>query len=176
MNSVTEDIIRRAAAEGLEKCLARITGTAPGTWRLGEVRVFSGALPALPLGADAVRVKVRGAASFTTALLFAPDAAEHIAACFVEEGLFRSFGPDRAEVTLIEVGNIVLNALINSLLRALKKSAIPSVPEYVKAAGAGLGGNAPAAVLAELTISCAGREARARVLAVMPEAPAGGMP
>ncbi|MCM2267229.1 MAG: hypothetical protein NDI60_05565, partial [Elusimicrobiales bacterium] len=154
MNNATETDIARLAREGICKCLGKFNTVSNGAWTLTGLKVFTAPLPqalraycAGHKAPDAVRVTVKGAPAISTLLLFGRADAEHINLCFVKEKLYVSFGPDRESVTLLEIGNILLNALANSLLKAFQKSAIPSVPERVPAepaaaapAGADAGG------------------------------------
>lgn len=137
MRTTTETELARLAEAELKKCLLRMTGASPGAWQLTGVRIFSGtARDALkrtefeaPHGA-AIRVKIKGDPSFTTALLYDPKDTKHISGCFTEEAYYGHLSDDQPEVTITEIGNIMLNALANALLRAFSMNAIPSVPAF----------------------------------------------
>jgi hypothetical protein len=139
MNTTDQDTLARLTAAGFEKCLLRMTAVCPGSWQLAGVRVYSGtARDAFrrdekgnaPVGA--LRVKIKGDRPFITALLFRPEDTVHISGCFAEGGFYEQAGADQTDSTIVEIGNIVLNALANALLRAFRKTAIPSVPAYFK--------------------------------------------
>lgn len=188
MNITNEDTLKRVAAAGLEKCLAKIAKVSNCAWQLEEVRVFSGK------GRDAlsrrggegpvaaIRIKIAGASPFITTLLFNPEDTKHISRCFAEESYYGTLDADQPDVTIIEIGNIVLNALANSLLRVFKRSAIPSVPAYFTgstgAAEAWLGAG-PAVftiVSAAFTMRRDGRSAAAEIMAFLPPALAAEAP
>lgn len=163
------DIIAQAAGKGMEKCLARLNGASPGSWRLAALGTSeAGRIPAEPGEAPlAVRVSVSGRPRMTTLLLLAPGDAEHVNRCFVEDGLYAAFGPDRREITLLELGNILLNALINALMNACSMTAVPSVPELIPPEEAAAAGGA--AVHARLSAGRDGREAQVLLLAFVPD-------
>jgi hypothetical protein len=182
MNTMNENSLARIAGTGLEKCLRKMNSVSPGEWRLENLRAFSGMLPdaagCLPAGgAHAVRVTVHSVPPFDTLLLFGAEDLEHIYRCFVSDRLSAAIPGNRHEVTLIELGNIILNALVNALLKSMNKSAIPSVPEYFKADPSAIAtrlGSRNAGTLtivsATLAIERGGRTASAEVLALLPEA------
>ncbi len=181
MNITNKDTLKLLAAAGLEKCLLRLTKVTPGTWLLSGVRVFSGTVrdavrrkegEAQP-GA-AIRVKIKGPIPFTTALLFNPADTKYISGCFAEDSVYGTLIADQPEVTIIEIGNIVLNALANSLLKAFNRSAVPSVPAYFQGGpGAieewlGVGPAEFTVVSAAFTMQRGGVSARAEILAFLP--------
>lgn len=134
---MNEEALAGLARTGLEKCLLRMTEVSPGTWRLGEVRVFRGEVreairPREHDGkpAAAIRIKIKGDPPFSTAILFDPADIKHISRCFAEDLFYGPVSEEQPDVTVIEIGNILLNALVNSLLRAFGKSAVPSVPAH----------------------------------------------
>ncbi|MDO8805276.1 MAG: hypothetical protein Q7R35_12705 [Elusimicrobiota bacterium] len=186
-----EETLKRVTAAGLEKCLLKITEVSRCDWQLAGVRVFSGKVRdavrrkegEAPAGA-AVRIKIRGATPFITAILFNPEDIAHISRCFAEESFYGPLVADQPDVAIVEIGNILLNALANSLLRAFKKSAIPSVPAYFRGEpGAveewlGAGPVVFTIVSAAFTMQREGRTAAAEILAFLPpplaaEAPPG---
>ncbi len=185
MNSKKNVILKDLAAAGLEKCLLKLTRASSGTWEAGPARVFTGDLRAAleRVGRDrpaaAVHVDVADKPPFTTALLFNSGDTGHIGSCFVKDPLPAAAATERfEEVMLIEIGNIILNALINSLLNALNRSAVPSVPMYIAggadAIAAGLGAVLGSAVnfrvvTAALTIRRDGREGLMEAVVLLPE-------
>jgi len=137
MNNMNEDALALLTKAGLEKCLLRMTEVSPGAWQLGDVRVFKGqvreAIRSRERGdkpAAAIRIKIKGDTPFVTAIIFNPEDIKHISHCFAEEQYYGPVSEEQPDVTVIEIGNILLNALANSLLRAFGKSAIPSVPAH----------------------------------------------
>ncbi|HAT72282.1 MAG TPA: hypothetical protein DCS63_05650 [Elusimicrobia bacterium] len=182
MSTTTETELARLAAAELEKCLLRLTGASPGAWQLTGVRVFAGTTrDALrrgefeaPHGA-AIRVKIKGDPSFTTVLLYDPKDTKHISGCFAEEAYYGYLSADQPEVTIIEIGNIVLNALANALLRAFAKTAIPSVPAHFQGdPGAienwlGAGPGVFVIVSAKFAMQREGRSSAAELLALLPQ-------
>ena len=137
MNNMNEDALTLLTKAGLEKCLRRMTEVSPGAWQLGDVRVFKGQVREAIRGreregkpAAAIRVKIKGATPFVTAIIFNPGDIKHISRCFAEGQYYGPVSEEQPDVTVIEIGNILLNALANSLLRGFGKSAIPSVPAH----------------------------------------------
>lgn len=184
---MNEDTLARLAAAGLDKCLLKMTGISPGAWQLAGARVFTGTVRdamrrqnAGAAPAAALRIKIKGSPPFTTALFFNPEDTRHISGCFADGGFCVPPGEDEPEVTLIEIGNIILNALANSLLRAVGKTAVPSVPAYFKGdSGAvekwlGAGPSVFSVVSVKFTMRRDGRTAAAEALAFLPPALAAG--
>jgi hypothetical protein len=183
MNNTLEDTLARLAAAELDRCMLKMTKVSPGAWQLGAVRAFTGTVrEALsrkeyeaPHGA-VIRVKIKGDPPFTTALLYNPDETKHISGCFADESFYGPFSADQPEVTVIEIGNIVLNALANALLRAFVKTAVPSVPAYFKGSPAaieewlGAGRTVLTVVSAKFTMKREGRTASGELIAFLPAA------
>lgn len=180
MDSVKEKKIADLAEAGLAACLLKLSFVSPGEWRLEDVRVSSApagaALPAGPYDA-AIQVSVGSEPPFNTALLFPSEEVGHLAACFADDRL--AIGGGGSEVTLLEIGNIVLNALVNSLLKALKKSAIPSVPVRLAgpaAASEGLPAGAGLTVIsASVSAIRSGRAVSVEIAALLPAPLADGL-
>lgn len=135
---MNEEELARHASEGLDKCLQKLTKVSPGEWKLAGARIFRAtareALRRTPRSAPrftAIRIKVKGDVPFSTALLFDTADTRHINRCFVNDSVFAAIGEEQADVTGIEIGNIILNALVNALLRAFGRSAVPSVPAHM---------------------------------------------
>lgn len=179
------DTILRLAAGGLSKCMLRTSEASSWAWELCGVSVASGKVPeavglaGLGKAAAAVQVYVRDGAPFAAALLFRSEDMEHISGCFVNGPLYRTGGPkELEEALLMEIGNIILNALSNPLINALKISAIASVPLFVRGGPAAVAAALGACLDPELEhriISASiamrrdGRVARAVALGVLPE-------
>jgi hypothetical protein len=175
MEQLAERELARLAAAGLEKCLAKFNGVSPGDWRLEGLRVFAGtaADAAREWGAgrpapERVRVGVASQPPFETLLLLNPAEADHLNGCFVNEKLYKEFGAGRRDTALLEIGNILLNALANSLLKLFGKTAIPSVPELLPPGHAPAGGAGLTLVAARLSAERGGRTARILLLALVP--------
>lgn len=169
------------AAEGLERCLLKLSTVSPGEWRLAGARIFRcAAREALrrdekrPPLCEAVRIKVKGDVPFSTVLLYDPADTRHITRCFVHDSVYASIGPEQADVTGVELGNIVLNALVNALLKAFRRTAVPSVPAYFRGDLAaierwlGAGHGDFTVISASFSVHRDGRAAHAEVLAFLP--------
>lgn len=140
MKEEENQILRRLAVSGLERCLARLSRASAGAWELTGSAVFRGTLP-VAIGkhdfknnsAAAVYFEVKGEFPFTSMMLFDPDAAGHLSKCFLDKSFSRASHPEiTGEVVLLELGNIILNSLINAVLNFVKRSSIPSLPRYVE--------------------------------------------
>ena len=185
---MTEDTLARLAAAGLEICLLKMTAVSAGVWQLAGTRVFRGtARDALKRDrgtapAAALRIKIKGTPPFITSILFNPEDIEHLSRCFMDGSFCGLPDWDQPEVTIIEIGNVVLNALANALLRALATTAVPSVPAYFKGDLGAIekwldaGPGAFTVVSARLTAQRDGRSASAEVLAFLPPALTGEAP
>ncbi|OGS12650.1 MAG: hypothetical protein A2234_05535 [Elusimicrobia bacterium RIFOXYA2_FULL_58_8] len=178
--------LERLAAVSLERCLLKISGTSGGGWRLAGISVASGTLAEAvnrhefkAASAAAVYIHVQSGLPFTSVMLFDPDDIPHIAKCFVGDslagaGAIAQFG----EVMLLELGNIVLNAVINYLQNVLKKSAIPSVPMFLSGDPSHISGGLGVymdprqffrIVSAEINVSGGGCVSRGAVVIILPE-------
>ncbi|MDD5208607.1 MAG: hypothetical protein PHV36_04425 [Elusimicrobiales bacterium] len=130
----------RLTEASLRKCLARLSGVSAGTWELLGISASQGTIEdAVKLhdfvnpAASAVYFNLGGGLPFTTIMLFDPSEMECISKCFMGYSYPRGAATTQAEeVMLLELGNIVLNSLINSAMNALKLSLMPSVPAYLE--------------------------------------------
>lgn len=179
------DTITRLAAGGLSKCMLKTSDASSWAWELCDLEVFSGKVPEAVRKADfgrsvaAVQVYVRGYSPFSAAMLMRSEDIGHISSCFMNGPLYRTGAVAELEEGLvIEIGNIILNAMVNPLINALSVSAIASVPMLIKggpgAVAAGLSASLnPKLDLRIISASLAmrrdGRLARAGVLGVLPE-------
>lgn len=183
MKSINNDTLARLTAAGFEKCLFRMTAVCPGAWELAGARVYSGKVRDAFRRAEngnaqvaALRVKIKGDSPFSTALLFKPEDIKNISDCFVEGSFYETSGKDQTDSTIIEIGNIVLNALANTLLRAFNTTAIPSVPAYFTGepgaveAWLGAGPGDFTIVCVAFTMKHGGCSAAAEALAFLPPA------
>ena len=181
MNITNENALKLLAAAGLEKCLLRLTGVSPGTWQLAGVRIFRGTVrealrrkeeEALP--SAAIRIRIKGDPTFITALLFNPEETKYISGCFADDSVYGELIEDQPEVTIVEIGNIVLNALANSVLKAFDRSAIPSVPAYFRgdpgaiAQWLAAGPAVFTVISAAFTMQRGSRSSKAEILAFLP--------
>lgn len=180
---MTEETLARLAAAGLEKCLLKMTEVSAGNWRLAGARAFRGTVrdglkrhDRATAPAAALRIKIKGVPPFTTAIIFTPEDTGHFSRCFMDGSFCGLPDWDQPEVTIIEIGNVVLNALANALLRALAATAVPSVPAYFKGDPGSIerwldaGPGTFTVVSARLTAERDGRSAAAEVLAFLPTA------
>jgi two-component system chemotaxis response regulator CheY len=182
---VKNEALTRLAAGALSKCMLKVSDASSWAWELRGVRVFSGKIPeAVRLGgfgqsAAGIQINVRDGSPFAVAMLFRSEDISFISGCFVNGPLYRTSGvKDLEEGMLLEIGNIILNALAGPLINALNKSTIPSVPMFIKggpaAVAAGLGACLDAKldfriISAALAMRRDGRVARAEVVGVLPE-------
>ncbi|MDD2805589.1 MAG: response regulator [Elusimicrobiales bacterium] len=172
------------AAGGLSLCMLRTSEASTWAWELCGIEVLAGRLADIPRLLDfgaasaSVQVHVRESFPVTAALVFRAEDIHFISSCWVKGPLYDTASvKELEEGILIEIGNIILNALINPLINAAHKIGLPSVPMMVKggpgAVAAALGGCVdPAAdlriVRASLAMRREGRVARAAVLALLP--------
>jgi len=179
------DAITRLAAGGLSECMLKVTDASSWAWELCGVRVFHGkiadAVSQAEFGrsAAAVQVNIRDGFPFAAAMIFRAEDIGFISGCFVRGPLHRTGGiKDLEEVMLMEIGSIILNAMVNPLIGALKKSSIASVPMFIKGGpgtvAAGLGACLDPKqefriISASLAMRREGRLARAGVLGILPE-------
>ncbi|MCM2266964.1 MAG: hypothetical protein NDI60_04220 [Elusimicrobiales bacterium] len=126
-------------ALSVAKCLLRISRVSAGTWHVLGTKVAYGSLrDALKLHdftrpASAVYFTLPGAAPLTGIMLFDRADMACVSECFTGHAFPRSAATTPAEeIMLTELGNIVLNAVMSTLLNALKKSFMPAVPRFTE--------------------------------------------
>jgi len=113
-------------------------------------------------------------------LLFDPEGLDCISKCFLGYSFprSRSVSPSE-EVMLLELGNILLNSLCNSVMNALRASLIPSVPRFAQGGRSRITealATAPAAgpdsriIAVTLGMRSGASESRCLVLLLLPEA------
>lgn len=135
MEAKVSAILEQLAVSGLEKCCAKISRVSAGAWEINGVRVSRGTIGDALAQHDfthpavAVYFNVKGEFPFTALMLVDLNDTGHIlqfylGSTFPHAGEFTH----PVEVMLTEIGNIILNSLINSVLNALKRSAMPPVP------------------------------------------------
>jgi hypothetical protein len=139
MNSEEKGTLERLAALSLERCLVKLSKVSAGTWQQAGSDRWSGTLADAIEHYDfrgrpaaAVCVDVKGAVSLASFLLFDPEDMDCISKCFLGYSFPRSRSVSQSEeVMLLELGNIILNALCNSVMNALRAGFLPSVPRFV---------------------------------------------
>ena len=184
MNEEENIVLQRLSAAGLERCLARLSRASAAAWKLTGSEIFRGTLseavrrhgPKEP--AAAVYFNVQGEFPFTSLMFFDLADTEHLSKCFMGESFSPAARPGiTGEVVFLELGNIVLNSLMNALLNVLKKNTIPGLPRYVDGDMprilAGLGsvldlGREFRIFKATLTISRGERSGKSEVFAMIP--------
>ncbi|MDP2865845.1 MAG: hypothetical protein Q8O90_06355 [Elusimicrobiota bacterium] len=186
MNAKENTVLERLAVSSLEKCLVRLSKVSAGTWQLLDTAGASGT-PGNAVGkydfrnqpAAAVYFDIKGDFPMTSLMIFDPADIDCISKCFLGYSFPRQGGISQSdEVMLLELGNIVLNSLSNSVFNALGESFMPSVPQFVAGdalriaesvravAGAALTFNIVASTIA---IQCDNRVSRSKVIALVPE-------
>ncbi|MCX5793272.1 MAG: hypothetical protein NTY45_13820 [Elusimicrobia bacterium] len=132
-------VLGRLATLSLERCLVKLSKVSAGTWQLVDTECSTGTLADAILQYDfknrsaaGVSIEVKGAFSFATLMLFDPEEMDCISKCFLGYSFPRTKSVSQSdEMMLLELGNIILNALTNSVMNALGTGFIPSVPRYV---------------------------------------------
>lgn len=127
------------ASLSVAKCLQRISRVSAGTWQVESAKVSYGSVTDalkrhdFTKPAAAVYIALEGPAPFATAMLFNPSDIECVSKCFTGHSFHHAGGMAPAEeIMLTELGNIVLNALLNTLLNAVKRSYFPAMPRYAQ--------------------------------------------
>ncbi len=179
-------ILERLASVSLERCLIKLSKVSAGTWQLVDTTALAGT-PGVAVGqynfanrpAAAVYFDIKGEYPMTSLMIFEPEDLDCISKCFLGYSFPKqaSISPSD-EVMLLELGNIVLNSLSNSIFNALGESFMPSVPQFVAGdavriaesvrtvAGAGLTFRIVASTLA---IQCESKVSISKVIALVPE-------
>ena len=139
MNDNIIAILERLAAESLEKCLLRLSRVSAGTWQILGINVYTGTVADAVKQHDftnpaaAVYFNLGSGPALTMMMLFDPTEIECISKGFTGHSFPRGAHTTPAEeITLMELGNIVMNALANSVLNALNKTSFPALPEYIE--------------------------------------------
>lgn len=186
MNEKENTVLERLAALSLERCLVRLSKVSAGTWQLVDTAESSGT-PGSAVGkydfkgqaAAAVYFDIKGDLPMTSLMIFDPGDLDCISKCFLGYSFPKQGGISQSdEVMLLELGNIVLNSLSNSVFNTLGGSFMPSVPQFVAGdavriaesvravAGAALTFNIVASTIA---IQCDNRVSRSKVIVLIPE-------
>lgn len=180
-----EDILTHLAAGGLSKCMLRADDASPWAWELYDIGVSRGRLADAARLVDfgksaaAVQINIREGGPFVGSMIFRAEDIGLISKCMGKGPFYDTSGiHDLEESLLLEIGNVILNALANPLINALKRIAIPSVPMLIKggagAVAAGLGSCLDPKmelrlISAALAMRSEGRTARARVIGILSE-------
>lgn len=139
MNEKENTVLERLAALSLERCLVRLSKVSAGTWQLVDTAESSGT-PGSAVGkydfkgqaAAAVYFDIKGDFPMTSLMIFDPGDLDCISKCFLGYSFPKQGGISASdEVMLLELGNIVLNSLSNSVFNALGESFMPSVPQFI---------------------------------------------
>ena len=139
MNAKENTVLERLAVSSLEKCLVKLSKVSAGTWQLAETAESSGT-PGSAVGkydfkgqpAAAVYFDIKGEFPMTSVMIFDPADIDCISKCFLGYSFPKQGGISASdEVMLLELGNIVLNSLSNSVFNALGESFMPSVPKFI---------------------------------------------
>jgi len=178
-------ILEQLAAASLEKCLLRLSRVSAGTWQVLDIKVSPSTIGDAIKQHDfknqaaAVYFTLRAGAELTALMLFNPADMECISKGFTGHSFPRGQHTTPAEeIILLELGNIVLNAPVNAVLNALKKSAMPAVPQFIEGDAAsliaGLGAVADLkrsfrVIKATLVIRCDKCETSSEVFTMIPE-------
>lgn len=185
METKANDILERLAVSGLVRCLARLAKVSAGTWRIRSVTISRGTLEDAILRHDFshpaadVYFHAKGEFPFISMMLFDLEDMELISKCFLGYSFPKApTFTQTEEVLLMELGNIVVNSFVNSVMNALKRSCMPPVPRcvdgdarrVVSGAGSGLD---PARnyliVTAALAMQCDKHESTTEVIGLIPQ-------
>ncbi len=125
------------AQQSLEKCLSRLSRISTGEWRAALVSSCPGrprdVIERYAAGGEhAVCLSLSGIPVHSV-MLVAPADVECVSRGFTGHSFPRSGKTTKSEeIMLTELGNILLNSLVNPLLNAVGKSAMPQLPEFVE--------------------------------------------
>ncbi len=184
MHTKADTILQQLAAISLEKCLLRLSRVSAGTWRMTGLDVAPGTLKDALAGTapgkkvSAVHFTLKAGGDLSALMLFDHDYIECISTAFTGLSFPRTERTTPAEeVMLLELGNIVLNALASSVLNALKKFSMPAVPQFVEGEASALPARLDSAEAGEvcrvisgsLTIQSGQCETVSRIFALVPE-------
>lgn len=172
----------RLTLQSLQRCLDRVSGISAGVWRLSVGPARAGGPPEAlaPHGAEAAAVylSLEGLPLFAL-MLVNPQELECLARAFTGHAFPRGPRVSGAEqVMLSELGNIILNAMLNPLVNSLKKSAMPTLPSFFEGPYAGLAAELAAlpasapplrTVPALISLDCCGASASVHLFTFLPE-------
>jgi len=168
--------------QSLQKCLARLSGVAAGSWRAscGASRPGGPADTLKPYAEKgaAVFLGLEGLPLFAVMLLD-PAELECLGRAFTGHSFPRGAKVSSAELVMLsELGNIILNALLNPLVNSLKKSAMPTLPRFYEGPAELLGmelaafpgaGSALRMIPSSVALDCGGTSASLTLFTFLPE-------
>jgi hypothetical protein len=167
MNSPRNVTLKSLSALGVAYCLQRLSRASAGTWQVLDAKVsygtFEDALKQHDFNrpAAAVYVGLKGRSPLTAMMLFDPADMECVSRCYTGQAFHREGRLTPAdEMMLVELGNMVINALLSSLLNPLKKGFMPAVPRFIEGDLARLAGE---------LLQAAGIKTSFRIITVMLE-------
>lgn len=150
------DALTELTRKSLLKYLERLSGISSGYWSADCGPAASGGpAEALKPFGDHVEAAVHlglDALPLAAVMVVDPDELETITKAFTGHAFPREnpriTGADR--IMLSELGNILLNAMLNPLVNALKKSSMPSLPTFHEGPAAALAGELGGRLAGEL--------------------------
>ena len=168
--------------QSLQKCLARLAGVAAGSWRAscGSPRPggTSDTLKPYTEKGAAVFLGLEGLPLFAVMLLN-PAELECLGRAFTGHSFPRGAHVSSAELVMLsELGNIILNAMLNPLVNSLKKSAMPTLPRFYEGPAELLGmelaafpgaGSPLRLIPAAIEVDCGGTSASLTIFSFLPE-------
>lgn len=186
MNEKEITVLERLAVLSLERCLVKLSKVSAGTWQLVDTSSLNGT-PGVAVArydfanrpAAAVYFDIKGDHPMTSLMIFDPGDIDCISKCFLGYSFPKQGGISKSdEVMLLELGNIVLNSLSNSVFNALGASFMPSVPQFVAGDAVRIAESVRAVagaaqtfriVASTLAIQCDKRISCSKVIALVPE-------
>lgn len=139
MDSPRNVTLESLSSLGVAYCLQRLSHASAGTWQVLDAKVsygtFEDALKQhdFKRPAAAVYVGMKGRSPLAAMMLFDPADMECVSKCYTGQSFHREGKLTPAdEMMLIELGNMVVNALLGALLNSLKKGFMPAVPRFIE--------------------------------------------
>lgn len=141
MDPKAGQILERIAADGLGKCVAKLSRISAGEWSVVSSGVSTRSMreavkehAAGERGSSAgVYFEVKGDLPFVSMIVFRPGDIEVLSRGFLGFSFSKLPNLNQAqELLLSELGNIIFNSLVSALSGALRRSFIPSVPKCVQ--------------------------------------------
>ncbi len=139
MNSPRNVTLESLSALSVAYCLQRLSRASAGTWQVLDAAVsygtFEDALRQHDFSkpAAAVYVGLKGRSPLTAMMLFYPGDLDCVSKCYTGQSFHRTGELTPVdEMMLVELGNMVLNALLSALLNSLKKGFMPAVPRFIQ--------------------------------------------
>lgn len=179
-----------AALEGLAAlsvahCLQRLSRVSAGSWQVLDAKVSYGTfedvlkLHDFSEPAAAVSIGLRDRTPLMGMMVFRPSQLDCVSKCYTGQSFHREARLTPAdEIMLVELANLVLNALIGAVLNALKKSSLPGTPDFIQGGPKELASGMLAAagikisfrvITVTIGINSGESSARSEVFALIPE-------